>query len=491
LIRILLAAALLAPIAGAAEPGQLDASPSLFSVLAAINAAGYDAEIDSPSNHPFREVVRRELAARDVPCRQELKQFFAEHRQKDWTAELSQYVSFALSVDGPPDFGYRFMQNEIPPDVLPLEGLAPLMKRFHQEAGVDDLWRRAQPEFDKVIAAYHAPVTQAVTEANAYLRHATGYLGRRFQVYVDLLGAPNQIQIRSYKDDYFIVLTPSPEPHVDDVRHAYLHYILDALAVKFASALEMKKALIDFAQAAPALEDYYKSDFLLLATESLIKAVESRLLRGSAGKKQALVEQALREGFILTPFFAEHLPVYEKQEVAMRLYYPDMIAAIDLDREDKRLETVEFTNERVVRKAKVVPAERKVEPAGPYKTAEEAERLYASRELDKAKETYLRLLKETEDRPLQAKGYYGLARIAALQNDPETAEKLFERTLESSPDPATKAWSLVYLGRLADLAGDREAAAQRYRAALEVDGGSDGARKAAEKGIAEAFGKPK
>jgi tetratricopeptide (TPR) repeat protein len=490
LIRLYLAAALLLPTARAAQQGQLDASPSIFSVMAAINVAGYDAEIDSRSNHPFREFLRRELASKDIPCREELKQFFAAHRQKDWTAELSQYVSFALSVDGPPNFGYQFIQNEIPPDVLPLEGLPLLMKRFHQEARIDDLWRRAQPEFDRMVAVYHTPVTQAVTEVNAYLRHATGYLGRRFQIYVDILGAPNQIQIRSYKDDYYIVLTPSPEPLVEDVRHAYLHFILDPLATKFASKLDQKKALIDFAQAAPALEDYYKSDFLLLATESLIKAVESRLLKGSAEKKQAVVEQALREGFILAPFFAGHLPVYEKQEVAMRLYFPDMIAAIDLKGEDRRLAGVEFASERAVRKAKVVPAERKVEPAGPYKTAEEAEQLYASRELGRAREMYLRLLKETDQKPLHAKAYYGLARIATLQKDPETAVQLFEKSLANSPDPWTMAWSLVYLGRLSDLAGEREEAAMRYRAALEVDGASDGAREAARQGLAEAFGKP-
>ena len=36
----------------------------------------------------------------------------------------------------------------------------------------------------------------------------SGYLGRRFQIYVDLLGAPNQVQMRSYADDYFVVVTP-------------------------------------------------------------------------------------------------------------------------------------------------------------------------------------------------------------------------------------------------------------------------------------------
>ncbi len=43
-------------------------------------------------------------------------------------------------------------------------------------------------------------------------------------------------------------------------------------------------------------------------------------------------------GFILTPFFSEALPLYEKQETAMRMYFPDMMASMDLKKESKRLD---------------------------------------------------------------------------------------------------------------------------------------------------------
>ena len=195
----------------AAEQGQLDASPSLFSVLAAINAAGYNADADSPSNHPTRDLVRRELAAKKIPCLDELKKFFENHRQSDWNSELSQYVSFALVTDGPPAFAPRLKRNELPPDVTALEGFQPLLARFYREADVESLWKNAQPAFDAVIARYHEPVTRAVTEVSGYLRaEATGVRGWRFQVYVDLLSAPNQIHTRSYGSEYFVVVTPSP-----------------------------------------------------------------------------------------------------------------------------------------------------------------------------------------------------------------------------------------------------------------------------------------
>ncbi|MEX2263438.1 MAG: hypothetical protein WD696_15885 [Bryobacteraceae bacterium] len=469
------------------EQGQLDASPTLFTVLAAMNAAGYDAEIDSPNNHPLREMVRKEIAARNPAVLAELREFFKQHRQRDEIAEQSQYVSYALSVKGPPDFEIRFRDVEIPPDVLPVMNLSGLLSRFYEEAGIEELWRKAQPAFDKAIESYHTPATRAVLEVNSFLRNsASGYLGRRFQIYIDLLGAPNQIQSRSYGDDYFVVLTPSPEPQIEDVRHGYLHYLLDPLATKFAAQVEKKKSLIDYAQGAPALPKFYKEDFLLLATESLIKAVESRLSRSG---RAAMVDQAVREGYILTAYFAEQLPEYEKQEQGMRLYFPELIEAIDLKKEVRRLDKVQFAAEPAMRKAKVVVAERKVELTGVFKTLEDAERLYGNRELDKAREAYLRVLQETDEKSLHAKSYYGLARIAVLQRDPSLAERLFQKILESQPDAEVKGWTLVYLGRLADAAGERDQAVKYYNDALSVTGASAGARKAAEKGAAETFKK--
>ena len=196
--------------------------------MAAINAAGYDAELASPNSDPLREQVRKAVESSHPPVIAELKKFFADHRQKDETAELSQYLSFALSVKGPPDFAFKYRDVELPPDVRALEALGPLLVRFSREANLDALWKNAQPAFERALERYHAPVSRAILEANAYLRNPTaGYLGRTFQIYLDLLGAPNQVQTRSYANEYFVVVTPSAEPRIADIRHAYLHYLLD------------------------------------------------------------------------------------------------------------------------------------------------------------------------------------------------------------------------------------------------------------------------
>ncbi|MEQ1886712.1 MAG: tetratricopeptide repeat protein [Bryobacteraceae bacterium] len=467
------------------EQNQIDSSEALFTVLAAINVAGYDDQVDAVSTHPFRHTLRTQLlaAASKLDSAWELRRFYRDHALKDPKAELSRYISYGLLINGPPDFGYQDPDMLRPADVSSLEGLSPLLAAFYKEAKLEELWRKAQPAYDQMIEAYHEPVTNSILRTNAYLRNATsGYLGRRFLIYVDVLGAPNQVQTRLYGDDYFVVVTPSPAPQIEGIRHAYLHYLVDPLGFKFAEDIKKKHALGDYAQGAPLLEQGYKEDFVLLTTECAIKAVEARMDR-----RPAAVDQALKEGYVLTPALAEQLAIYEKQDVAMRLYFPNMIAALDFKKEEKRLENVEFANareQRVVRAAQNVKAP---ELTGAAKTLADAEQAYTDRDLDRAKNTYLRALEETSDRPLHAKSYYGLARIAILQRDPETGDRLFRKALELDPDPETKAWSLLYLARLADSQGERDEAQEHYKAALAVDGAPETVRNAAEKGIKEAF----
>jgi tetratricopeptide (TPR) repeat protein len=280
------------------------------------------------------------------------------------------------------------------------------------------------------------------------------------------------------------VVTPAGDVPVDDIRHAYLHYLLDPMVVKYSATLKESHALGDFALASPILDDQYKADFIMLSTECLIKAVESRLQR-----KPALVTQALQEGFILTPFFAEQLAEYEKQDRSFRLHLPEMIDAMDLKHEDKRLENVQFTSNRPVRSIRVERVEKPAPLSAVEKQFEAAEAAYSGRDLPGAKEQYLHLLQGPDEKSVHAKSYYGLARIAVLERDPELADRLFRKVLELGPDASTKSWSLLYLARLADSQGDREQAQEHYKAALAVEGAPDSVRQAAEKGLNEAFTK--
>jgi tetratricopeptide (TPR) repeat protein len=473
------------------EQGQLDGNPTLFAVMAAINAAGYSADLSSPNNSPLRDQVRAEILRKNPPSLPALKEFFENHRKRGAgadTAELSQYISYALSVKGPPDFVFTQRDVDIPPDVVPIKSLSPLLARFYREANIQDIWQRAQPAIDREIERLHDPVADAVLHVNAYLRHVASGIDRsHFQIYVEPLAAPNQVQARSYGYEFTVVATPAPQPRAFDIRHEYLHYLLDPLSTLQQEVLDRKKILAEEAHRAPALDESFKEDFLLLTTESLIKAIEARMDRRPEG-----IQQALRQGYILTPYFAEALPAYEKQEQPMKSYYPDMVMAIDLMKEEKRLADVEFDKQAAVSALVKSPAPPSPPPpmplTGAAKTLDDAERLWGARNedatnLEKAKKLYLDILTQTAEPPLHAAAYYGLARIAALQKDPETAEQFFQKTLELQPEPQVKAWALVYLGRLSLAASDRDQAVQYFQESLKVDGASETAREAATEGL--------
>jgi tetratricopeptide (TPR) repeat protein len=405
-----------------------------------------------------------------------LKDFFDKHRKRTDTQELSQYVSFALSSSGPPSFDFTMRDVEIPPDVSGMRELSRLLAAFYKEAGIDDLWRRSQPAIEQYLERYHEPVTNAVLQVNGYLRQMTsGFKNRRFQIFVELQGAPNQIQTRSYADNYTIVVTPSAEPRIFDIRHGYLHYLLDPMATRDQEILNRKKSLVDHALRTQALSDAYKEDYLLLVTESLIKAIEARL-----DHKPGVIQDSLKEGYILTPYFAEALPVYEKQESSMLLYYKEMIQAIDLVKEDKRLTGLEFNKTGTERPAiKTPPPPPPPAPTGAAKTLQDAEEAYTARDLAKAKQLFLKVLEQTDKLPAHASAYYGLGRIALLEKNLDEAERLFQKSLDSDPEPFDKAWDTVYLGRLAIAAGEKEQAEKLLTSVLQLEGATDKAREQA------------
>ena len=74
LIRAALIAAFLATSLFAQQPqtGQLDANPALFTILAAMNAAGYDADLQSPANHPLRKALRDFVAKKNLLTRRSI-----------------------------------------------------------------------------------------------------------------------------------------------------------------------------------------------------------------------------------------------------------------------------------------------------------------------------------------------------------------------------------------------------------------------------------
>ena len=450
----------------------------LFTVLAAVNAAGYDVGAARPELAPMRDAVRRELAAKDIPSLPALRDFYRDHQLYDASRDLGQYISLALLLSGPPSFDLQLSPVNLPPDAVDLQEMVPLIAAFYREADIPALWNKYLPAMERESERYQKALAQVILQTNSYLRVNTpGYWNRRFAVYINPLGAPNQTHARSYGDDYFIAVSPSAELPEQEIQHGWLHYLLDPYPLKYAREVVSKAELQQIAERAPALDAPFQNSFSLLLTESLIQAIQARRSTADSEARLRIVNDAVEEGFFLTAYFFEAMEAFEQQPVGMRLYYQEMIEAISVEGEQERLGKVQF-------RAQSAEPRREILWSSFEQMARRGEDSIAREEYEDAQRIFDALSKQYGPRP---RALYGLAIIATQQNKPELAKQYFTQVAASGADPHLKAWSHIYLGRMLDLEGNRKAALAEYAAALAAGDSSADTRAAAEKGMKEGF----
>ncbi len=467
----------------------LDVSQTLFSLGAAMNACGYDAGLRS--SDPLRQQVRADVAqaaqssaaaraARDQICR-----FYVDHRQHDPGRDLAQYVTLALNLGEPPQFDLQRREADIPPDGAYVLGVLPLLQHFYQQADLRTVWRKHRADYEALIARYHDPVVRMITATNVYLKMpSTHYLGRQFTIFLEPLLDPAQVNARNFGSDYFMVVTPENGAlRMAEIRHTYLHYLLDPLTLKRANALKRLDPLLASVKNAP-LADEYKYDSALLVTECLIRAIEARTLQdGKApeAEKRKLVDASIREGFILTGYFYNALANFEKEPTGLPDAFGDLLYNIDVGHEKKLASEVQFSAQAA---PDIVHASKQTKP----QLLDLAEDRLASGNIKEAERLARQALERQEEDPGRA--LFILARAATLDRDVDGARTYFERTLAVAREPRLLAWSHIYLGRLFDLEDNRASALEHYRAALAAGDPTPDTRVAAERGLKEPYQAP-
>ena len=469
---------------------SLETSETIFTVLTAINTCGYDQELNS--SDPLRAEIRAEVdkAVESAPGAKEatasMCEFYRRHRVGEPTRDLSQYVSLALYLGDPPNFTPKLKQEELPPDAAGIVDIVPLMQAFYSKVGLHGIWERHQKRYDELTDAYHAPLSKMTFDTEIYLKLASaGYLGRQFTVYLDAMGAPGQTNARNYASDYYVVFSPTAGTalKMQQIRHTYLHYLLDPLAMKNEPAFIRLRPLLDSVQKAP-MDEAFKSNISLLVTECLVRAIELRTgsVKSTEAERQQDLDEDDREGYVLTRAFYDQLASFEKDPVGLRSAYAGMLGSIDVGKESKRARQIVYANEaapELLRLARprnehlLLNAEQQL-AAGDPKTAQKL----AQQALD-----------EQEEDPGRA--LFILAQVATANRDMEGARSYFQRALETAHEPKVIAWSHIYLGRIFDLNENRDAALTEYRAALNAAGAAlPEAKIAAERGLDKPYEPP-
>jgi tetratricopeptide (TPR) repeat protein len=481
------------------SPITLDSSETIFSALTALNACGYDQDltISDATRSNVRAEVQKNLqeSAEAEAARTTLCDFYQSHvASKDANRNLSQYISLALYLDGPPHFMPRVKVEELPPDAASIVAFGAVLEHFYEKAGLHSIWERHRNDYAAAMRRYHEPLAKMVFDTEIYLKQPSSqYLGRRFTVYLDFMGSPNETDARNYGTDYYVVVFPAPNTpsgaapksalKMDQIRHTFLHYEMDPLAEKHYSSIKRLEPLLQSVNRAP-LEESFKTNISLLVTECLVRAIEIRT-SGSKQTAEAMrtqaVDDAVKQGYILTRYFYDAVVRFEKDPAGIRGAYSDFLDNVDVKKEEKAAAEVRFasaTAPELVRLSRpeerrmLVTAEKRL-AAGDPKGAQEL----AQQALDK----------KIGD---QGRALFILAEVAVATKNRDGAQDNFQKAIAASKDPTVLGWSHVYLGRILDMKEDREAALEEYRAALNEGGGLPEIKAAAERGLERAYEPP-
>lgn len=468
----------------------LDTSEILFTVLTAINTCGYDQELGV--SDPLRSQIRAEVAKaiqgsdESKETTQAMCQLYDEHRQPDSSRTLAQYLSLALYLNGPPGFAPKVKESELPPDATSVLGILPLMQRFYDKAGLHAIWERHREAYSALTGRYHEPLAKMLFDTEIYLKlPSAGYLGRGFTVYIDPMGAPGQTNARNYGADYYVVLSPGTglSLKMEPIRHTYLHYLLDPLALKYPTAIKRLEPLRDAVKTAP-MDESFKNDVSLLVTECLIRAIEARMAgsgKASETQREQAVENSVGQGYILTRYFYEALIQFEKDPAGLRNAYGEMVGNIEVGKEQKRAAQIQFA-------AQADPELLHLSRPMEGKLLLTAEQRLSAGDAHSAQKLAQEALDEKSEDPGRA--LFILAQVATMNRDMQGARNYFQRALEVAREPKVVAWSHIYLGRIFDLQEDRAAALDHYRAALSAGESLPEAKAAAERGLQQAYEPP-
>ncbi|ABF42852.1 Tetratricopeptide repeat protein [Candidatus Koribacter versatilis Ellin345] len=466
----------------------LDTSEALFAIMAAANNCGYNDEVSSSA--PVRAKIRGEVDSalannpKAAQAEKEVCAFYRDHQQSDAPRTISSYLSLGILASDPPKFLTKVPESDLPPDAAYALGILSPLGRMYEEAGLHQVWLKHKPEYDALIQRYHQPMHDMIDTTDRYLRiQVSGYVGRSYMIYLEPLIGPSLANSRNYGNEYYFVVSPSgANLKMHEIRHTYLHFILDPMAFKRGSDMRRIMPLLASVQNSP-LSDAYKQDPTLLTTESLIRAIEARTLPFEKGndKREDAVLEAESEGLVLTQYFYDRLAEFEKGDTGLEAAYGEWLHFLDLDHEKKRASKITFSQHAApeVMQASILHKETLLTMG---------EQALIKGDLDAAEQSANKVLEGKDEDA--AKAYFLLARIYTMRGEMESAKSYFYLAIDRGTDARTRAWSHIYLGRIFDLQEKRDEALKQYNAALAENDTKPDTNAAAQRGMKAPYTKP-
>jgi tetratricopeptide (TPR) repeat protein len=476
---------------------SIDSSEAMFTTMCALYAAGFEDDLSTDNWSAYRSQMRERLRAQHGPAVDALKEFYRAHQLRDPAAMLSRFVWFGL-VSGPaPKFRPVLRRDQLPPDVLDLEGFSDILANYYAEQDIGRMFRQVQPLYDREIERLHDPISDIVFQATTYLRAVVDPAKpKTFAVIVEPL-VGRITNVRNFVDHYAIILSGTDEIPTDVVRHAYLHFLLDDLPLAYPHVIAVKRSMYEIAAKAPRLEEDLKDDYPSWFGECTVRAAEVKLKKMSPSEREAALQNNDGDGYVMVRPLFEGLPGYEKSEFSFHDYFPDLVRGIDAKAEQTRVAAIHFAPAQDTNQSQLsaealarnrARASVSTLPNDPQAIAEltDGEKQLAAKNPRGAEASFKSVLAKY---PNQPRAWYGLGMVAVLDHDADRAKEVFGRLTTgeyaASQDPLVLAWSHIYLARIFEDEGQLDRAKSEYQAVLALQGAPAQAQQAAQQGLGD------
>jgi hypothetical protein len=285
---------------------SINVEPRLIIMMAALEAAGFEATPAGAEPSVFRTQIRKELANLDPDLRARLRTFYERNKLPAPATPADQaarYVSLALALGPPPLLEAPERSEQLPGSLLEVLDFAPRVREFYRRSGMEERMvaytRAYQAEGDRL----HKPTGDMVQSVLSYLHtrpitvstervpvkvpstkkkneqrtYTTREHERHFFIVPDLLGVPGAINFRVIADDYYAVVPEGTAPTSSELRRGYLQYVIDPLVLRFNRQIadrreQIRQVLAEREKAGATVSP----DVFLSVSRSLVAAADAR-----------------------------------------------------------------------------------------------------------------------------------------------------------------------------------------------------------------------
>lgn len=301
----------------------------VFTVMAFMNACGYDTEFEGKEMHPVRIRVREAIQAK-ANQHPDLLERWKQYYKKKAMPNFG-YLDFVFSLND--DYPFRRIRPnselQYPNTAKTLADLPAILNEFWETLELEQIWGEVKPDYIAEINKYDF---KRMSDKLAFIWQ---YLRLQRKDHFTFVSVPNLLDqhyvgiLAQYENYWYIVESPGAGDHSLNI-HEYLHSIINSLVEN--NYKSYKKKLDKYFEAGKDLPwaKFYQHP-VGYASECLVRALDKRIHvvfednPESTTRNENRVAELTEKGFILVQPFYQLLVEYEDSEINFEVFLPKLL----------------------------------------------------------------------------------------------------------------------------------------------------------------------